>query len=526
MFFGIQHTEFTYPYYVEPNGRSCKAFKNDQCHWPRGKVIGGSGAINAMLFVRGNRFDYDRWSKEGSDGWSYDEIWPYFEKLVRPVGNETHPQGYVMVNEFPHFDEDIGDILFKGSSELGVPTVEEFIEGSYIGYSRIKGTINNGHRASTGKGHLGKVSHRPNLKVIKNAQVTKLIFDSTGKRVEAIEFNLRQKHQLKVNVNREAILSAGTIDTPKVLMLSGVGPQKELDAFNIPVIHDLPIGENLQDHVLIQVYWRLPGNPYDQKQLLDAVYQYLIHNRGPFTAHGPTSITGFINTNFEKNNVYPDIELHHLIIRRGDLLGLDQLIGGFNVKDELKAELLNTVKDYDILVMFAILAHPKSVGNLQLKSNSPQDPPLIKADYLSASEDVEVLLRAMQYLMKLEQTQAFREKQVELLHIPLEECDQYQFKSENYWKCYFSYFSSTCYHHVGTVKMGAANDESACVDSCLKLKGTDNLRVIDASVMPYVTSGNTNAPTAMIAEKASDLIKEYWSASSDSNDKDNIHHEL
>ncbi|TMW51707.1 hypothetical protein DOY81_003199 [Sarcophaga bullata] len=162
------------------------------------------------------------------------------------------------------------------------------------------------------------------------------------------------------------------------------------------------------------------------------------------------------------------------------------------------------------MVMLAVLAHPKSVGNIQLKSNSAQDPPLINADYLSAPEDVEVLLRTMKYFMKLEQTQAFREKQFEILHIPLEECDQHEFKSEEYWKCYFSYFSSTCFHHVGTVKMGNVNDKSACVDPRLKLKGTENLRVIDASVIPYVTSGNTNAPTAMIAEKASDLIKEDW----------------
>ena len=502
----MQHTEHTYRYFVEPNGRSCKAYKNNQCHWPRGKVIGGSGAINAMLFVRGNRFDYDRWSDEGSEGWSYDEIWPYFEKLVRPVGNETHPQGYVTVNEFPRLTDDIYELLFKGSGELGVPKVDDFIEGSYIGYGFIKGTFKDGHRASTGKGHLGKVSQRPNLKVIKNAQVTKLVFDSTGKRVEAVEFVLRQKHQLKVNVKREAILSAGTIDTPKILMLSGVGSENKLKPFNIPVVHDLPIGENLQDHVLIHMYWRLPGKPYDQKVLLDSVYQYLIHNKGPFATNGAISLTGFINTNFDRKNIYPDMEFHHIIIRRGDLMGLDIFLRGLNIKDEFRAHLTDAVNDYDILAMFAVLSHPKSVGNIQLKSNSAQDPPLINADYLSAPEDVEVLLRAMKYLMKLEQTQAFREKEVEILHIPLEECDQHEFKSEEYWKCYFSYFSSTCYHHVGTVKMGDVNDESACVDPRLKLKGTDNLRVIDASVMPYVTSGNTNAPTAMIAEKASDFL--------------------
>lgn len=150
-------------------------------------MIGGSGAINGMLYVRGNRFDYDRWKKEGNFGWGFDDIGPYFMKSIRPRGNKTHPEGYVTLNEFPQFDGDIFSMIFKGGKELGLPRVNEFGEHNYIGYSHLKGTIQNGRRSSTGKGYLGKVSQRPNLKVIKNAQVMKLEFDCKGQTVKSLE---------------------------------------------------------------------------------------------------------------------------------------------------------------------------------------------------------------------------------------------------------------------------------------------------------------------------------------------------
>ena len=495
---------------VESNGLSCKAISHEQCHCSRGKVVGGTGAINGMMYVPGTRFDYDRWQELGNIGWGYDDVKPYFEKSVKPAGNDTHPLGYVALNKFPVFDGDVDTMMFQGAQELGLNIVEEFKEGNYLGYGRVKGTIENGRRLSTLEGHLGRVSYRPNLHIIKNAHVTKLDFDMSAQKVTAVEFLLREEYKLKVEVTKEAIISAGSLNSPKILMLSGIGPEDHLQSFNIPVVKNLAIGQNLQDHVLINVYMRLPGTPLNETLVLDAIYEYLIHKTGPLASHGTTSLTGFINTNISQASEYPNVEMHHFIIRRGDMLGLETYLNGVHTRQDLRAYFKDIVNNYDMLGICVLIGHPKSRGNIQLKSESPLQPPIINGNYLSMESDIEVLLEAMKHLMRLEQTQAFKEKQVEIVHIPLAECDQHEFKSDEYWRCYLTYFSGACYHPAGTVKMGPEQDEQACVDSRLRVKGIDNLRVIDASIMPYITSSITNAPTIMIAEKGADLIKEDW----------------
>uniref|UniRef100_T1PGK3 GMC oxidoreductase n=1 Tax=Musca domestica TaxID=7370 RepID=T1PGK3_MUSDO len=510
-FFGVQFSNSSFTYYPEPNGRSCRAFKNERCHWPRGKVLGGSGAINAMLYVRGNRAEYDKWCESGSEGWCYEDVWPYFVKMTTPQGNDTHPMGYVSLNEFGDFDQHVVDLLTQAGKELGVPKVEDFVEGSYVGYAHIKGTVSEGRRGSTGKGYLAKVAKfRPNLHIIKNAWVSKIDFNSQGDKVESIEFRLQDSHNMRVRVGKEAILSAGAIDSPKLLMLSGVGPREVLEPLNIPLIHNLPVGENLQDHVLALTFLRIPAEPPKPTQLLDDIYQYIIHQKGPLSSIGSTPLIGFIQSDAKKSPLYPDIEMHHLSFNRGNILGMELLLNGFSTKPEYKQFILKEIESHDLVAVFVLVAHPKSRGSVKLKSTSPWDYPTIDSGYFADPEDMEVLLRGLDYVNKLEQTQAFRERQAEIVHIPLEECDKFEFKSPQYWRCYASYFTSTCYHQVGTVKMGSAGDPTTCVDPQLKVKGVKNLRVVDASIMPFVSSGNTNAPTIMIAEKASDLISQQW----------------
>uniref|UniRef100_A0A1I8P8J8 Glucose-methanol-choline oxidoreductase N-terminal domain-containing protein n=1 Tax=Stomoxys calcitrans TaxID=35570 RepID=A0A1I8P8J8_STOCA len=364
LLFYNQHSNATYAYHPLPNERSCKAWENNQCHWPRGKTLGGSGAINAMLYVRGNRRDYDRWCAEGSEGWCYDQVWPYLQKSITLQGDDSHPLGHMNINEFGRFDEHISELFLRGSAELGIPHVEDFLEGSYLGYAHVKGTIVDGQRSSSAKGYLAKVSKRPNLKVIKNAQVTKLNFNKNGDQVESVEFKLRQEHSLKVKIGKEAIVSAGTLDAPKLLMLSGVGPRDVLEPLNVPVIHDLPVGENLQDHVIGHIYIRVPAEPGDPKKDLDSIYDYIMHNSGPFTGIGPTSLTGFIKTNASNPEPYPDVEMHHITFTRGKSVFLQLYLNAMEAKPAFKQYLLDQVENYDLIDVFVLVSHPASKGSL------------------------------------------------------------------------------------------------------------------------------------------------------------------
>ncbi|XP_037951965.1 glucose dehydrogenase [FAD, quinone]-like [Teleopsis dalmanni] len=511
LFFTLSLSNYSWSYYTEPGDHACWACRNRRCHWPRGKMIGGTGGMNAMIYVRGNKHDYDDWRRKGNIGWGWSDVLPYFEKSVRPVGNDTHPQGYVILNKFDTFDDDIRQIIRSGVAELGIPTSRDEIKNSAVGYTDMYGTVQNGHRMSTGKVHLGKVSDRRNLHVFKNSLVTKLNFDKTGRYVESISVLMHGKKTITVRAKKEFILSAGAINSPHLLMLSGVGPKDDLRRLRIPVIHDLPVGKNLQDHVMVPVFYQIQRNkaiPIKEKDTLNNIYQYLMYSSGPLGSHGISSYTGFINTK-SNDRATPDVQTHHVLILRMDHNNLKVVLDSLALNDDIQQYLHKMLNSSHILLVFTVILLPKSVGQIKLRSPYFKDYPEIYPNYLDDEDDIETMLRAMRHHMNLEKTNAYKKNDMEIVHIPIKECDNYVFKSKAYWLCYFKYFALTLYHPIGTVKMGA--DEDACVDSHLRLRGVENLRVVDASIMPKIPSGNVNAPTIMIAERGADFIKEHWS---------------
>ncbi|XP_075163252.1 glucose dehydrogenase [FAD, quinone]-like [Haematobia irritans] len=505
----LQKTEFTYNYYTEPSEHSCKAFVNNRCYWPRGKGLGGSSQINHMLYLTGHRRDYDLWCDTGSEGWCYDDIKPYFQKSITPPdGNSSQSRGYLVVNQ----EETANDfilLLEEANLELGLPSFKNYGEDTYLGGGMVKTTVENGRRMSVAKAYLSKVSDRPNLKVIKNAQVSKVIFHEDGKRVKCVEFILRNTFLLRVNVGREAILSAGAIDTPKILMLSGVGPKPVLHKAGIPLIHDLPVGENLQDHVGIAMFMALDGEAKDDKEDLENIFQYLIYHKGPLSSLGSYVI--FNQAHVNCSNPYPDIAIYATVIKRGDLNTMDIVVNTLGLKYSFKSHLKTIIPDQNIVLVYVTLLNPKSRGSLQMKSASPLHAPIINANYLEDPQDIDYLLQGIQYVEKLVETHALCQRNGNIIRFALPECDARPYKSCDYWKCYMKYFSTTLFHPTGTAKMGSLNDSTTVVSPRLLVKGVENLRVIDASIMPFVPSANTNGPTVMIAEKASDIIKEDWS---------------
>ncbi|XP_043660974.1 glucose dehydrogenase [FAD, quinone] [Drosophila teissieri] len=517
LFFGLQHTEFTWNYFTEPSEEACQGMKDGRCYWPRGKMLGGSGAANAMLYVRGNRRDFDGWAAMGSTGWSYDKVMPFFEKSVTPQGNASHPKGYVTLQPFQRQDNAIHQMIIDGGRELGRPYVERFQEGSETGYAHVPGTVRDGQRMSTAKGYLGAVSRaRANLHVVKNALVTKLQFD--GDTVTAVNFE-RAGVSHRVQVTKDVVISAGAIDSPALLLRSGIGPSRQLEQLGIPVVLNMPgVGRNLQDHVLVPVFLKLDEGQAEaltEKGVLDGIYQYLIHRTGPLATHSTASLVALINTNASSDSVYPDTENHHLFFQRANHAALELFTKGLSFQDQYIDALQGYLKDSHLLCVFILLSHPVAKGELHLKSTDPREAPILTSNYLTESQDVATLMRGIRYIESLEQTKAFRDHLAEMARIPIAECDHIEpYRSEEYWRCYARYFTVTCYHQSGTVKMGPDYDPEACVGQRLKVHGLENLRVADASIMPAVVSANTNAATVMIGERAAHFIREDYEGES------------
>lgn len=503
----MQHTEFTWNYFTEPSEKACLGIKNEACYWPRGKILGGSGAINAMLYVKGNRKDYDDWKDLGNKGWGWDDVLPYFEKSRR---NDSGAG--VTLNKFENFDS-MTDIVVEAAKELGNNILEDdFAENQDLGYCHIYGHHKNGKRSNTAKSYLASAKDRPNLHVIKNAIAKKINMSSDGKTVKSVTFVYKGEHEMTVEAKKELVLSAGAIDTPKLLLLSGFGPKQHLNKLGIPVVRDLRVGDNLQDHVFVPMFYKIQeksSEPFNQKEYLDHIYNYLMHQKGPLSTIGMTGLVGFINSDESSDSPYPDIEMHHIPISRQSPT-LDILMNAIGYKSSIVNSIRPAHENSNLFVSMACLMRPKSVGSIRLMSNNYQDSPKIFANYFDDPEDVETLLRGMKYQLKFDETNAFKANDGEFLALDLPECDKFEFKSDEYLRCYIKYMANTVYHPIGTAKMGPESDKTAVVDDRLRVVSVSGLRVVDASIMPKLVSANTNAPTIMIAEKAADFIKEEW----------------
>lgn len=514
-FYDLENRHTDWAYYAEPSSTGSLSMKTG-VFWPRGKMLGGTSGLNGMLYVRGNRRDYDFWKELGNPTWDWDSVLKYFKKSednrMENIAADTKHHGvggYLKVDSFKS-EEPMTNVMFNMLKELGFKHITDCNGEENIGYLALQGTLDHGTRCSSAKAFLIPAKNRKNLHVIKNAQVTKLNIDDEGSVIGATFFLPKHDRILSATARKETILSAGALNSPQLLMISGIGPKAHLAEFNIKVRQDLPVGQNLQDHLIvpyIMAFHKSNPKQLSPAKIADAMYEYLMHRRGFLASTGVTDFSWFLNT--ENNSKYPNIQYHAFFLTKQNP-NTELLFRTYGYKNEITDSIVKANENAEILIWLITLLTPKSVGRIELRSGDPFDTPKIHHNYFKEKKDLDTIVGAIRELRKLSDTQACKDNEGELIQLSVGDCDSLTFDSDQYWECYSRHMTSTIYHPVGTAKMGPATDKSSVVDSQLKVHNVNGLRVVDASIMPKIISGNTNAPTIMIGEKAADFIKDYW----------------
>lgn len=482
--------------------------KNRKCFVPRGKGVGGSTLINGFTFSRGNSRDYDRWAKEIQDSqWSYVNLLPFFKKAE----NFTRTNFYVPIDERYHgYDgplpitqctprQEVSTAIIRGCEEIGYKKTD-YNGRNQMGAAVIQSNARNGRRFDHAMAYLNPIYNRKNLKILDKSYVTKIKISERNRKVEGVVFTRGNKTYI-ARQRKEVILSAGAISSPQILILSGIGPKKHLNELGIPVIENLPVGEQLLDHATTLFIF---SSNISAAQSTEQSVRDFLKGRGPLTR--PQSFDGFgwLKTTVEQIENYPDLEV------------LFSNISGSTVTQRFYGWTDETFKALDVdvpnpLAIIFNFLNTKSIGSLKLKSANPFEYPLIDGNILSDPDnhDIESLYQGWLLLQNLTNTEAFRNMNIQLAYTTFPGCDHTEPMSREFWYCYFRRVSVIGSHQMGTCRTGLS-PQTGVVNSNLTVFGIKGLRVADASVIGVVVRAHTNAPATLVGEKAADIIRKSY----------------
>src|ERR1700738_1974892 len=476
----LDHPTFTWGFHAEPDaGTAGRAIL-----YPRGKVLGGSSSINGLIYIRGHPEGYDAWPQLGTRGWWWDDCLPYFRKAERWEGEESEMRGKGGPLLTSRMDRPpLCQVVIEAGKEIGLEyrvDVNNLPPGAGDSIGWCQQTRGGRRRASTARTYLRPALKRPNLQVVVKAQVNRIVFD--GRRAVAVEYE-RGGAVERADAEREGILSAGAVNSPHILQLSGVGAPEHLSRVGIPVQHALPgVGQNLQDHYIARISYPVTGMPTVNERsrgvaLCGEIMRYLVTGKGMLTYSASLAAA---SVKVLEESATPDVQCS---------------IAPGSFKDGQIGEL----DDFPGITAGAWQMRPLSRGYVEARSNDPREAPAINPRYLSEQTDRRAIVGGLRFVRRLFAAPALA------TYVGAEILPGLHLESDEELLDYARQKGSTVYHATCTCKMGS--DQMAVVDDQLRVHGLERLRVIDASVMPTVTSTNTNAPTIMIAEKGADLIR-------------------
>ncbi|KAJ8731066.1 hypothetical protein PYW07_004230 [Mythimna separata] len=519
-------SELDWQYRTIPNNMSCLASVGQQCRFSRGRCLGGSSAINYMLYTRGNRRDFDDMPVPG---WTWDDLLPYFLQyeglqdldLLPPSSIPYHnTTGTMRIGFFDASQNPWHSRLIKAYKSLGLPENPDVNAESQIGVSQLIGYVYDGLRMSTARGYLAREDVKRSLRIAKYTRCTGVIIDE-GKIARGVTV-VQGLKKLKILARKEVILSAGAIGTPQILMLSGIGPAEHLQSMGIRVKVDLPgVGANMTDHILPLVLALVDKGEGITDDLLwlatrvEQAAELVTSASGPLTSNGLTDVSAFLNSHcydFERRKLLnesfdgsdcesPNLQLIHAYIDR-NLVAVAKPVfmqaTGFNNDVVEQISIANT--QYAILVISPVLLYPYSVGHVRLASSDPLAYPAIFPNFMDDERDVDDLVRSIRIVEQMIDSPPFRKRNASILHLNFRGCPSVGADREGYWRCYSRHMTYTAYHAAGTASVGGV------LDARLRVRGVRRLRVADLSALPRAPRANTAAVAIAVGERVADFV--------------------